>query len=504
MKFNAKTGIKLILVLLAVILVGSAALSPIFGGQIAEPENRTAYAAETVDQLSYLPIILGFETTYSKSTLFGVEFVGTVVDLKDVDRLKAHWARRNGLEWSRVEQVEGMYEWENVGGLESKLIEASKMGLEVILVVRSTPEWAQEEKGSFCGPIKASKRQSFANFMYEAVKRYSVPPYNVKYWQIWNEPDMDRRLVDIEPERKTEPYGCWGDATDEYFGGGEYANVLEVIHPKIKQADPQAQIVVGGLMLPCSQELSKWPYACSNQEKYLEGILRHNGAFDGGDYFDVVAFHAYDYYWNRLGKYGNGNWGSSWKDNGVILTEKYAFLKNVLTRYGYEGKPLMVTENALLCGSDGSEPVCLTQTFEETKAYYVVQTYTTALTEGGVANIWYALKVNWRASGLLDNDGNPLPAFDAYAVTRNKLMEATFIRDLYEYGNVKGYEFHRPDRAIWVMWSQVEGADLSVLPTTVTLPTEPDAVYDVYGNPVYFSGKNLTVNAMPLYIEWGK
>jgi hypothetical protein len=502
MKLDLKTSIKIIIVLLAVFLVGGAMFSPSFSKQITKPDNRIAYAAESVDQHMYLPIILGFESSYSKATLFGVEFVGTVVDYKDLDRLNAHWARRNGLEWSRVEKVEGVYDWGNVQGLETNLIETSEMGLEVILVVRSTPEWAQEDYGSYCGPIKDSKRQAFANFMYEAVKRYSMPPYNVKYWQIWNEPDMDRRIVDIEPERKTEPYGCWGDATDGYFGGGEYADVLEVVTPRIKQANPQAQVVVGGLMLPCSQALSKWPQACNHQEKYLEGILRHNGAYDGGNYFDVVAFHAYDFYWNRLGKFGNGNWGSSWKYNGVILTEKYAFLKDVLTRYGYGNKPLMASENALLCGSDGTEPVCLTREFEETKAYYVVQTYTTALTEGGMANIWYALRVNWRGSGLLDNYGNPLPAYHAYGEARNRLMEATFTRELYEYGNVKGYEFHSPERDIWVMWSQVEGADLSVLPTSVVLPTIPDAVYDVYGNPVYFNGNTLTVNAMPLYIEW--
>ena len=502
MKLDLKTGLKVIMVLLAVFLVGGAMFSPSYGKQITKPDNRIAYTAESVDQHMYLPIILGFESSYSKATLFGVEFVGTVVDYKDLDRLNAHWARRNGLEWSRVERVEGVYEWGNVQGLETNLIETSEMGLEVILVVRSTPEWAQEDYGSFCGPIKDSKRQAFANFMYEAVKRYSAPPYNVKYWQIWNEPDMDRRLVDIEPERKTEPYGCWGDATDGYFGGGEYADVLEVVTPRIKQADPQAQVVVGGLMLPCSQALSKWPQACNHQEKYLEGILRHNGAYDGGNYFDVVAFHAYDFYWNRLGKFGNGNWGSSWKYNGVILTEKYAFLKDVLTRYGYGDKPVMASDNALLCGSDGTEPVCLTREYEETKAYYVVQTFTTALAEGGIANIWYALRVNWRGSGLLDNDGNPLPAYHAYGEARNRLMEATFTRELFEYGNVKGYEFHSPDRNIWVMWSQVEGADLSVLPTSVALPTVPDAVYDVYGNPAYFNGTNLTVNAMPLYIEW--
>ena len=84
MKLDLKTGLKVIMVLLAVFLVGGAMFSPSYGKQITKPDNRIAYAAESVDQHMYLPIILGFESSYSKATLFGVEFVGTVVDYNDL------------------------------------------------------------------------------------------------------------------------------------------------------------------------------------------------------------------------------------------------------------------------------------------------------------------------------------------------------------------------------------------------------------------------------------
>ena len=76
--------------------------------------------------------------------------------------------------------------------------------------------------------------------MSQAVQRYSQPPYNVKYWQIWNEPDVDYRFVP-----PTSNYGCLADPTDPYYGGGYYAEMLKAIYGPIKQADPQSQVVIG-------------------------------------------------------------------------------------------------------------------------------------------------------------------------------------------------------------------------------------------------------------------
>ena len=67
--------------------------------------------------------------------------------------------------------------------------------------------------------------------MAEAVERYSAPPYNVIYWEVGNEPDIDPSLVDGD-----EIYGCWGDKTDAYYGGGYYAEVLKQVYPAVKKA----------------------------------------------------------------------------------------------------------------------------------------------------------------------------------------------------------------------------------------------------------------------------
>ncbi|MBU0673004.1 MAG: hypothetical protein KJ732_08270, partial [Candidatus Margulisbacteria bacterium] len=104
---------------------------------------------------------------------------------------KAQIVRRNAVEWDRVEPQEGNRNWSVLSDLEQDLEYISDMGLQTILIVRGTPDWAQKVPGSTCGPIEEEDLDAFANFMAELVERYSVPPYNVKYWELGNEPDVD-------------------------------------------------------------------------------------------------------------------------------------------------------------------------------------------------------------------------------------------------------------------------------------------------------------------------
>ncbi|MGD2158474.1 MAG: hypothetical protein PVG32_16470, partial [Anaerolineales bacterium] len=104
-----------------------------------------------------------------------------------IKQTNAYWLRVNGLLWSEVEPVEGQRNWSAAATLEQELQKASDFGYQVILIIRSTPSWAQRESGIPCGPIKPDKLSAFVNFVSDAVTRYSTHPFNVKYWEIWNE-----------------------------------------------------------------------------------------------------------------------------------------------------------------------------------------------------------------------------------------------------------------------------------------------------------------------------
>jgi len=494
-----KVVIRLILTLLFVSLIGGFVIS---SGVVDLPERadfKLALAAEQASSFLYLPIALKGS---SKKSIYGLE-MAKISGQKKIDAVTAVdtvWVRRNGLFWSNVEPMEGTYNWDNQASLEQELLTANQNGLQVILVVRSTPEWAQEFEGSYCGPIKENRLAAFGEFLYQAVKRYSVPPYNVKYWEIWNEQDINHNLVSLGLLENDSQYGCWGDLSDPYAGGGDYAEVLKVVYPMVKNANPEAQVIVGGMLMTCNPEIGE---ACTSIEaNYFEGILRHHGANDGEKYFDVVAFHAYDHYFGRLGKYGNRGWESRW-DKKPALTMKAGFLRRVMERYNVD-KPLMVTETAILCGSDGTEPMCVHPDFENTKAAYLAQSYASALANGIKANIWYSLTGNWRANQLLDSELDPLPAYYAYTNVVNSLENVSFTRELSEYPDVNGYEFERENHLIWFVWSRVEDQDYYVIPVQMDLPATPLKIWDVFGQNVPVGGSSITVTGIPLYIELNK
>ncbi len=398
------------------------------------------------------------------------------------------WTRRNGVVWSAVEPTEGARNWGALSELEGELRGASSKGLQVILIVRSTPEWARKIAGSgaYCGPVAADKLSALGSFMHDLVARYSAPPYDVKYWELWNEPDIVPSAVPIPDS----VFGCWGDDGDGYYGGGYYGEMLKVVYPQVKAADPQAQVLVGGLLLDCDPRPGAGCAATGSNSlppKFLEGILANNG----GGYFDGVSFHAYDYYGGQLGTYGNAGWQSAWNTTGPAFIAKAGYIRGLLSQYGVAGKFLMNTESAVICTSCTSDP-----TFETTKAHYAAQVYPAAIAAGLRANVWFSV-LGWRNSGLLKPDLSPRPAYTALQFSRSELQDASWVRDVTEYGGVKGYEYSRGDRRIWVIWS-LDGSTHSI-----GLPGVPLAVWDVLGNSIP-PVASLNVSLTPLYLEWSE
>jgi len=456
----------------------------------------------------YLPLILT-SVNLKEPTVFGVEshkVVGT--NLNRLNEVGTYWIRRNGLLWSEVEKTEGVYDWTALSNLEQEMINASRNGLKMILVVRSTPTWAQQFDSYFCGPIKPEKLGAFGDFMYAAVQRYSQAPYNVKYWQMWNEPDA---AISYFGDYRNAPYGCWGNETADDYGGGYYADMLQAVYPRIIQADDEAQVVLGGLLLSCPPEPEK-VNNCHLQAKFLEGVLEHNGDNDGKNYFDITAIHAYDYYLGSLGEFWNGGWASYWNDDGPVVLKKSQFIKGVLGKYGALDKKIMVTENALLhVGGaashlslnphdyDQADAVIPPPDFFTTKTYYIAKVYATSIAEGFQATIWYDLSTNWAYSSLLNRDLTYTDAFWAFQTAKNSFGAASFVRQIIEFDNVMGYEFDRGDRIIWLIWSKDGSSEL------IYLPSIPLSAWDVLNKPVevpVLVTDPLQVGLEPVYLEW--
>ena len=437
------------------------------------PSNRLL---STTHQL-FLPAV-----SQAPSTLpvLGVEMSsisqGPLLDLATEAGIK--WVRRNGVLWNEIEEVEGIRDWSSLAALEPEMVLLSERGMKLVLIVRGVPEWARAEGGHICGPIAPDKFSAFASFMNELVNRYSQPPYNVQYWEIGNEPDAPF-ISD------TSPFGCWGDSGNRYYGGGKYGKMLEVIYPQIKAADPNAQVLIGGLLLDCDPINPPAGRTCTIS-KFLEGILQEGA----GNSFDGVSFHSYDYYNGILGSYSNANWHGSSTTTGPILDLKAAFLKSVLERYGHPEKYLLMTETALLCNDQYQ--TCA-EDYELTKAIYAVQNYTESLTSQLAASIWYSYTNPWRFTSLITSS-TPKPAYYAYQVLNEHLLD-TIYRGKIDIEGLAVYEFARNGDRLWVAWAVNEQG------RTIRLPNAPAQMWDLFGNPIPVNNE-INIGIQPVYLEW--
>jgi hypothetical protein len=427
------------------------------------PIGKTAYLPLTIR--SYAPV----------TPVFGVQMprITRQAGLEQAVEAGVYWVRKSVLRWHEIQPQAGAPpDWSVVD--EQSLINASENGIEVIAIVHFTPEWAQKVAGSYCGPIREDALDDFAQFLSQAVKRYSAPPYDIHYWELGNEPDIDPSLIGAESG-----FGCWGNKQDPYYGGSYYAQMLKRAYPAIKAADPKAQVLLGGLLLDCDAA-NPPPGKDCEPSKFLEGVLRGGG----GPYFDIVSYHAYS---------NGGAWGAienpSWSGAVTGIPEKTAFLRKVLKQYGFGGKALINSEAALRCplGSDS----CL-----ETQTMYIPRAYAEALALDLEAQVYYAMiNESWRYTGLIRPDLTPKPAYEAYKTAVSFLGSARYQSVIAGYPpKIEGYGFRQVDtgQRVDVIWSS------DCTQRAVALPAGASA-YNRYGSKVASSGQ-FNVDCGPVYI----
>ena len=432
-------------------------------------------SSDTADSLIYLPLSM---KNYPWRTIFGTQtqnlgdetFSSLAVDAG------LDWVRLDAFNWSKIEPQRTdppTYKWNSVD--QESLKAAKDNGIEAIAIVRGTPDWAQKYPGISCGPINNSELDEFASFLNTLVKRYSVPPYSIKYWELGNEPDVDPALVS-----PSSVFGCWGDDGDRHYGGRYYADMLKVAYPAIKSADPEAKVLIGGLLLDCDPSKEN---SCKSG-KFLDGILEN----DGGQFFDILSFHGYPHF----------GASSKWDHRGGVVLGKVDYIRQKLANKNLE-KPIFHTEGSLLCHpADIANCEPPGTDFYEAQADYLPTLFVTNWVEGIEATIWYQFEgPGWRFGGLLDEDQNPKPVYDTLQFMTQQLGSATYIGRVFESTPVAGYKFKTFAKEIWVLWSP-DGSLQSV-----TLPSSYDHIFDKYGDEISLTNNQLEVGS-PVYVEFNK
>jgi hypothetical protein len=421
--------------------------------------------------------------------LLGVSLQGYRSELGSEKALElgVRWLKRwQPLSWQDVEPNEGEYRWQALAGLESELAYADARGVIPIIEIQFTPQWAQKVVPFACGPIREDKFEAFAAFMEQIVSRYgSSSPYGVRYWQIGNE-------LDISPEEATAPdaiFGCWGNLNDPYYGGGHYAAMLKVVYPRIKAVDPQAQVILGGLLLECDPYATAPGNGCINDRRwksgyFLEGVMQAGG----GDYFDIVDVHSYAELRLDLPARMHSYYAWSGPAGGTGLPEKVAFVRGVMGRYGHAGKPVLAGELALKCFDVSFE--CY-----DTAAAFVPRAYAEAYGLNLRGGIYHHLASDTNYYALVLSNLTPRPMFWAYQFMSSQLLESSYVRSVTEHPGVSGHVFNQGGtRLVQIVWS-TDGTDQIVI-----VPPSFVRAFDKLGNPMTPVDGRLTVGWSPIYI----
>ncbi len=393
----------------------------------------------------YLPLI----TKPKPMTPFGFEAnngrLSNATVLNKAKQLNATWVRLNAVSWRDVQaEHNGPLNWEAMATFEKDLLAAAEAGLTPMVIADNYPDWATKYEKQ-CSALKEEHFQSFATFMQAVVQRYSQAPYNVHYWELGNE-------VDVAPEIAGYPelFGCWGDEDAPYYGGEYYGAMLKVVTPAIKQVDPSAKVLIGGLLLDSPETENA---NVGKPEDFLEGILRAGA----GPYFDILPIHAYPLY-SKVNP-DNDTDDSRWVSRGGLTKGKIAYVREVLNKYGEGDKPLSLNEVAYLFPHwFGDDPTGTD--FFEAQANHVVRQLSRALAADVQSYCWYTIHASgWLYSGLLNSDNTPRPVYTAYQTfieqTGYTLNDAPPVQ-ITSYGdvtNVEAYRFSKGNTVLDVLWS---------------------------------------------------
>jgi hypothetical protein len=215
----------------------------------------------------------------ARSEYFGIA-QGEALDAQDLRGMAASRVRTDRflLSWRSVEPTRDSTNW---GPVDKVVGDLAAHGIRALPVLWGTPEWVLQ--GQSRPPLgSAFAEQAWRDFLHAVVARYGpggsfwatrypqrfgggATPWPVQSWQIWNEPNVTRFF---------DPGQTVGHAARQY------ARLLSISHDAIKSQDPDASIVLAGLLRNANS--LAWDF--------LNGLYTVPG-FKGD--FEIAALHPY-------------------------------------------------------------------------------------------------------------------------------------------------------------------------------------------------------------------
>lgn len=371
---------------------------------------------------------------------FGVQMQGNINESQGVSaavNAGTRWVRIT-MRWSDVEPVEQTPPQYNWAFYDAAFRNAANAGFNLIVTVTGNPAWAgiNDEARRACGPIRTEKVPRFVSFMVAAVSRYGVLPYNVKNWEMYNEPDNGN------PYNFGDLGGCWGVApNEERHRPGQlnyperYADLLRQVYGAVKTADPQAQVWFGGIAYDFFQP--DGPF----DPLFLDDVMAYLRQWGGTQYpyFDIFNYHYYPAFRDL------------WNPFGPDLMGKARYLRTELQNYSVS-KPVALTEVGRPTEGLPTDPIRYSDALT---ARYVPKAFARGLAVRLSHVIWFTMVDDPNSVykyGLLRSDGTPKPAYHAYRTTMSQISGADYVGPVTENARVEGYRFSRDGRENIVAW----------------------------------------------------
>ncbi len=399
-------------------------VQPVFSVGESSAEQNVLTQSDTLTHTVFLPLVV--HLCRSEPAPMGVQIYYSLNDenATQFQRLvesNTFWVRKP-IYWRQIEPNNTTPDNYNWASYDTQYLNAYRHGLKIIATIEQNPDWAAD---NFEAHINSEHIVDFVEFVTAAIERYDGDGIDdapgspvVNHWEFYNEPDRDIR---------------WGHY------GAEYAYMLSQIYPAVKQANPNAVVLMGGLAYDWFEDDDKpGPF----NRYFINDVL----AAGGGNYFDMMNFHYYPPF-------------MFWKQYGPGLIGKNNALKAELAKYGVE-KPVAVTETGWDVNWNGDRDFAGVPgaSGEEMQNRFVVQTYSRAMAADVKIANWFVFNdIPPFFYGFTYSNFDKRPSFGVFQTVVKQLGQAKYTRTLTstELGssNAEGYAFTRCQSQIYVVWT---------------------------------------------------
>ncbi len=280
--------------------------------------------------------------------------------------------------WRDHEPSPGNWDW----SYSDRAIEAwNQAGLKVHAILHNPPDFALAHPGAGLMPVNFSlpwdhPSNGWGRYCHEFAARYRG---RIASYEVWNEPDLDI---------------YWEGSAQEYFA------LMRTCYVAIKAADPNTPVAMAGMALLIEPDF--FPEVVRLAHDDPEGA-RHSY------YFDAANIHMYA--------------------DPELVYSLTVQTRDVLKRYGMEGKPVWITETNIPLRGAGIAPNYPSWRYatQDEAGWFVLQAISNAYTAGASRIMFFRLADDnmEEAFGLVAGDGTPRPAYRALQLATDLMADIT-------------------------------------------------------------------------------